>query len=143
MSCVAPNGLVKVVDWTATIDDRHLPTTIGFFVELDGDQGMVPYVYVLPCVSLMKHFGNWHSAALAPERALDELSRSNENIAEAPARDLFRQPTIRIVRSGTFSDFRQLKLDEGGNNLGQIKVPVILLKPAYITWFSDRVVQEL
>ena len=55
MSCVAPNDLVKVVDWTATIDDRHLPTTIGFFVELDGDQGMASYVSVLSRVSLMGH----------------------------------------------------------------------------------------
>ena len=55
MSCVAPNMLVNVVDWTATLDDRHLPATIGFFVELDGDQGMASYVSVLSCVSLMKH----------------------------------------------------------------------------------------
>ena len=74
---------------------------------------------------------------------LDELSRSNTGIARALGGDKFRQPTIRIVRSGTFSDFRQLKLDEGSNNLGQIKVPVVLLKAEYITWFSDRVVQEL
>ena len=74
---------------------------------------------------------------------LDELSRSNKNIAWALAHDLFRKPTIRLVRSGTFSDFRQLKLDEGSNNLGQIKVPVVLLKDEYIAWFLDRVVQEL
>ena len=92
----------------------------------------------------MFHVGHLHPAALAPERVLDELSRSNKHIARALARDLFRQPTIRIVRSGTFSDFRQLKLDEGAsNNLGQIKVPVVLLKDEYIAWFLDRVVQEL
>jgi hypothetical protein len=81
--------------------------------------------------------------ALAPERVLDELIRSNKNIAWALARDVFRKPTIRLVRSGTFSDFRQLKLDEGSNNLGQVKVPVVLPKAAYVTWFSNRVVQEL
>jgi hypothetical protein len=40
MSFMVPNTAVKVVDWTATIDDRCLPATIGFFVELDSDQGM-------------------------------------------------------------------------------------------------------
>ena len=55
MSSVAPNMLVKVVDWTATLDDRHLPATIGFFVELAGDQGMASHVSVLSRVSLMKH----------------------------------------------------------------------------------------
>ncbi|KAH0835636.1 GH3 auxin-responsive promoter [Lanmaoa asiatica] len=123
MSSVAPNVLVKVVDWTATIDDRRLPATIGFFVELAGDQ-----------VS---------DLTLATEHVLDELSRTNENIAWAHAHELFRKPTIRLVRSGTFSDFRQLKLDEGSNNLGQVKVPVVLPKASYVTWFSDRVVQEL
>ena len=61
MSCVAPNMLVKVVDWTATLDDRHLPATIGFFVELDGDQGMASYVSILSCVLLMKHVSRWTS----------------------------------------------------------------------------------
>ncbi|KAF8546918.1 hypothetical protein OG21DRAFT_1425882 [Imleria badia] len=123
MSSVPPNMLAKVVYWTATIDDRRLPATIGFFVELDDDQ-----------VS---------DLALAPERVLDELIRSNGNIAWALERDMFRKPTVRLVRSGTFSDFRQLKLDEGSNNLGQVKVPVVLPKAAYVTWFSNQVVQEL
>ncbi|KAF8553870.1 hypothetical protein OG21DRAFT_1441256 [Imleria badia] len=118
---VVPTMLVNVVDWTATIDDRRLPATIGFFVELAGDQ----------------------VSDLAPERVLDELIRSNKNIAWALAREVFRKPTIRLVRSGTFSDFRQLKLDEGSNNLGQVKVPVVLPKAAYVTWFSNRVVQEM
>ena len=81
--------------------------------------------------------------ALASERVLDELTRLNNNIAWALAHDVFRKPTFRLVRSGTFSDFRQLKLDEGGNNLGQVKVPVVLPKAVYVTWFSGRVVQEL
>ncbi|KAF8551416.1 hypothetical protein OG21DRAFT_1445236 [Imleria badia] len=123
MSSMIPNMAVKVVDWTATIDDRCLPATIGFFVELASDQ-----------VS---------DLALAPERVLDELIRSNENIAWASAQDLFRKPTIRLVQPGSFSGFLQLKLDEGNNSLGQVKVPVVLPKVAYVTWFSTRVVQEL
>ncbi|KAF8553828.1 hypothetical protein OG21DRAFT_1477209 [Imleria badia] len=106
-----------------TIDDRCLPVTIGFFVELDSDQ-----------VS---------DLALAPERVLDELVRSNKNVAWAIARNVFRKPNIRVVRPGTFSGFRQLKLNEGCNSLGQIKVPVVLPKAVYVTWFSAQVVQEL
>ncbi|KAF8552840.1 hypothetical protein OG21DRAFT_1465098 [Imleria badia] len=123
ISSVGPNMASKVVDWTTTIDDRCAPTTIGFFVELAGDQ-----------VS---------DLTLAPERLLDELARSNENIAWAVAHDVFRKPSVRLVRPGTFSAFRQLKLDEGSNNLGQLKVPVVLPKAAYVTWFSSWVVQEL
>ncbi|KAI9461091.1 GH3 auxin-responsive promoter [Boletus coccyginus] len=123
MSSVGPNMLAKVVDWTATIDDRCLPATIGFFVELASE--LVPEL------------------ALAPERVLDELLRSNKNISWALAHELFRKPTIRLVRPGTFSDFRQMKLEEGSNNLGQVKVPVVLPKAAYVTWFSNRVMEEV
>ena len=45
MSSVGPNMLAKVVDWTATIDDRQVPATIGFFVELASDQGIASRVY--------------------------------------------------------------------------------------------------
>ena len=74
---------------------------------------------------------------------LDELLRSNKNLAWTFENELLRKPTIRLVRPGTFSDFRQLKLDEGSNNLGQVKVPVVLPKAEYVTWFSNRVVDEL
>ncbi|KAI9463895.1 GH3 auxin-responsive promoter [Boletus coccyginus] len=123
MSSVGPGIMVNVVGWTAMTDDRRVPSTIGFFVELADDQ--VP------------------DLALAPERVLEWLSRSNDNIAWALGRHSFGNPTIRLVRPGTFSDFRQLKLDEGSINVGQVKVPVVLPKPAYVTWFSNRVVQEL
>ncbi|KAI9458999.1 GH3 auxin-responsive promoter [Boletus coccyginus] len=123
MSSVGPNMLEKVVDWTATMDDRQVSRTIGFFVELASEQ--VP------------------DLALAPDRVLDELLRSSMNIAWTFENEVFRKPTIRLVRPGTFSDFRQLKLDEGSNNLGQIKVPVVLPKAEYVTWFSNRVVEEL
>jgi hypothetical protein len=64
MSSVAPNMLVKVVDWTATIDDRRVPATIGFFVELADDQGqgMAFHVSALSRVSLMKRVSRWASA---------------------------------------------------------------------------------
>ena len=40
MSSIVESMAVQVVDWTATIDDRGVPATIGFFVELASDQGM-------------------------------------------------------------------------------------------------------
>ena len=44
---VTPDLLVNVVDWTSTIDDRCLPATIGFFVELAGDQGMYGFLRIV------------------------------------------------------------------------------------------------
>ena len=134
---VAPNIFFN---WTAAIDDRRVPATIGFFVELAGDQEIdgsshlnsLTHETPLPLSDL----------ALALDRMLDELLRSNENIAWALEHDMFRKPTIRLVRPGTFSDFLQLKLDEGSRNVGQVKVPVALPKPEYVTWFTERVIQE-
>ena len=83
------------------------------------------------------------NASLAGERLLDALSRYNENVAYTFAQGSLGKPTVWIVKRGTFSAFRQLKLDEGSNNIGQVKVPVVLPKPAQVAWFLDRVVKEL
>ena len=83
------------------------------------------------------------NASLAGERLLDALSRSNENVVYTFAQGSLGKPTVWIVKRGTFSAFRQLKLDEGSNNIGQVKVPVVLPKPSQVTWFLDRVVKEL
>ena len=147
MSAAAPDMLAKVVDWTVTIDDRRFPATIGFFLEVDGDQGK----YGFPRICSYAHDARFpldpasvvSNVELAPERVLNELTRSNGNIAWAFERNKFRKPTFRLVRSGTFSEFRQLKLDKGSNNLGQVKVPTVLPRATYVAWFSNRVVQEL
>jgi len=44
MLSVGPGIIVNVVDWTAAIDDRRVPSTIGFFVELAGGQGITSHV---------------------------------------------------------------------------------------------------
>ena len=155
VSSMVSTTLVNVVNWTTMIDDRCVPATIGFFVELAGDHGMYDFYTLTVFSSLTKRACSlWvirigyipvSDLVLAPERALEQLSRSNENIAWALAHDLFRKPTVRLVRPGTFSDFLQLKLDEGSNtnSVGQVKVPIVLPKAEYVAWFSNRVVQEL
>lgn len=145
MSSVPLNVFVKIVDWTATIDDRRLPATIGFFVELADEQGMASHLFRrFASLRSRNHVSLSQVSDLtyATDTMLDELTRSNPNIRWALELELFRKPTIRLVRPRTFSDFRQLKLDEGSNNLGQVKVPVVLPRAAYVTWFLNRVVHE-
>ncbi|KAG9312552.1 GH3 auxin-responsive promoter [Chiua virens] len=125
VSSIAPGVLVNIVDWTTTIDDRHIPATIGFFVEFADEQAPIP------------------DLARAPQDILDALSDSNKNVTWALDHEVLGKPTIRVVRTGTFGAFRQMKLDEGGRGVGQVKVPVVLPKPAYVAWFSDRVVWEV
>ena len=140
MSSVVVDTVGHVVDWTSTVDERQVPYTIGFFVELAGDEGMPLFLFC--CASLFISC-IVSDSMLTGERILDVLSRSNENITRAFARGILGKPTIRIVKRGTFSKFRQLKLDEGVQSLGQVKVPVVLPKAAYVTWFANQVVEEL
>ncbi|KAF8120148.1 hypothetical protein EV363DRAFT_1192066, partial [Boletus edulis] len=41
MSSVVLNMSIKVINWTAAIDDRLIPSTIRFFVELANEQGLL------------------------------------------------------------------------------------------------------
>ena len=141
MSSVVVDTIGHVVDWTSTVDERQVPYTIGFFVELAGDEGMSLFPFC--CVSLFIS-SIVSDSMLTGERVLDVLSRSNEKITRAFTHGLLGKPTIRIVERGTFSKFRQLKLDEGAaQSLGQVKVPVVLPKAAYVAWFANQVVKEL
>lgn len=137
MSHVPPNTLIN---WTAAIDTRQIVVTIAFFVELAGDvmhdsSGGRSLVHdrCFPLPDL----------ALALDHVFDDLVRSNEALAWELELGRFRKPILRVVRPGTFSEFLQLKLDEGSRNVGQVKVPVALPKPEYVTWFSEWVVHEL
>lgn len=49
------------------------------------------------------------------------------------------------VAAPTRKVFRQLKLDEGSRNVGEIKVSVVLPTAEYVKWFANRVrdVREL
>jgi len=124
MSCASEKSLTYIVDWTATMDERQSPATIGFFVELSVDQVSDLFLD-------------------APEYIAESLSRINDNVRWSVDHQTLGKPVIWLVRPGTFRDFRQMKLDEGSNSVGQIKVPVVLPKDAYVKWFSNRVVREL
>lgn len=72
MSSADPNMLVKIVDWTTTIDDRRLPATIGFFVELAGDQGNVAFTPPLA-----------HGIPTSPSRSLGPRTRDRTHARRA------------------------------------------------------------
>ena len=52
-------------------------------------------------------------------------------------------PTIRILKPGTFKEYRQWKGDTSGISSGQIKVPTMLTDPVTIDWLANRVVLEV
>lgn len=54
-----------------------------------------------------------------------------------------RLPTVRIVRSGTFSEYRQWRAEKVNVGPGQLKVPVVLVDETSKEWILERVVGEL
>lgn len=52
-------------------------------------------------------------------------------------------PTIRILKPGTFKEYRHWRAETGGINAGQIKVPTMLIDPVTLEWLARRVVIEV
>ena len=48
---MVPDMRIKIVNWTAMVDDRCIPDTIGFFVELAGEDSM----YDFPRIHSLAH----------------------------------------------------------------------------------------
>ncbi|KIJ62989.1 hypothetical protein HYDPIDRAFT_93492, partial [Hydnomerulius pinastri MD-312] len=120
---VAPHHIGQVVEFSVIVDDRMLPATFGYFVELANDAGP-------------------HSE-LAPQLLLEALVESVTDLKFSLERGKIRKPSINIVAPGTFSEFRQRRLDKGSTSLGQIKVPVVLTDRASVAWILEKVVREL
>ena len=57
--------------------------------------------------------------------------------------DLMRQPTIRIVKPGTFMEYKRWRVDSAGVGINQVKVPVVMQDSKAIKWVVERVVMEL
>ena len=57
--------------------------------------------------------------------------------------NLMRQPIIRIVKPGTFMEYRRWRVDSAGVGINQVKVPVVMLDSKAINWMMERVVMEL
>lgn len=52
-------------------------------------------------------------------------------------------PTIRILKPGTFKEYRHWKAETSGINSGQIKVPTMLTDLVTCGWLVKRVVLEV
>ena len=50
MTSVVVDMVGQIVEWTSMVDERQVPYTIGFFVELAGDEGMSLFLFC--CASL-------------------------------------------------------------------------------------------
>ncbi|KAG0700450.1 GH3 auxin-responsive promoter [Suillus ampliporus] len=113
----------QVMEFTCFKDTRDLPSTVGFFVELAQEPGTSPH--------------------LAKQRLLDVLSGVNENIRRAYDAGAFGMPTIRIVKPGTFTQYRKWKGEAAVIGTCQVKVPVVMSDSTAQEWIMNRVELEI
>ncbi|KAI5990146.1 GH3 auxin-responsive promoter [Pisolithus albus] len=77
---LSTEDIADVQEFTAVIDLREVPQTVGFFLEIVGD--------------------------IARQKAFEALVRANEEHQRAFDAGRLRLPTIRIVKPGTFAEYR-------------------------------------
>ncbi|KAH7926609.1 hypothetical protein BV22DRAFT_1128079 [Leucogyrophana mollusca] len=118
----AQDALGQVLEFTVMIDDRVLPCRFGYLVEVQGTVA---------------------ASSKALEQLRDDLCRSNVNIKRSLELKTIGEPTIRILKPGTFRDFRKWKIESSNSGAGQMKVPVVLWDQAAQNWMLERVIQEV
>ncbi|KAI6038426.1 GH3 auxin-responsive promoter [Pisolithus marmoratus] len=112
---------VEVQEFTTVVDDRTFPLTLGFFVSITGSP----------------------NANLARQKAFTALAATSEEHQIAFDNNEIDLPTIRIVKPGTFADYRRWRGETMNVGAGQIKLPSVLFDPKAQEWMSERVMTEL
>ncbi|KAI9458737.1 GH3 auxin-responsive promoter [Boletus coccyginus] len=120
---VSSGDCIQVQDFTTVLDERKTPPVVGFIVEPSGQLG--PNVHI------------------AAQRLFDALGAANHEYKYAMQIGETRLPTIRVVKPGTFMEYRRWRAGKMKIGLVQVKVPVVLLHPESREWILERVAQEL
>jgi hypothetical protein len=116
------DSIGRILEFTTVLDERTKLPAYGFLVELDGEIGRNPA----------------HALLIVQEK-LQEGASYKSYCDDSYAGD----PTIRILKPGTFKEYRQWKGDTNGISSGQIKVPAMLTDPVTIDWLVKRVMLEV
>ncbi|KAI6013488.1 GH3 auxin-responsive promoter [Pisolithus microcarpus] len=120
---LSTEDIAEVLEFTAVADARELPQTVGFFIEIIGDIG--------------------RGATAARQKAFEALVRANEDHQRSFDAGQLRLPTIRVVKPGTFAEYRLWRGESTNAGVGQIKVPAVMLNEDQQEWIAERVIAEL
>ncbi|KAI5990143.1 GH3 auxin-responsive promoter [Pisolithus albus] len=120
---LSTEDIAEVQEFTTVVELRELPQTVGFFIEIIGDIGP--------------------GATAARQKAFEALVRANEEHQRAFDAGQIRLPTIRVVKPGTFAEYRLWRCESTNAGVGQIKVPIVLSKEDQQEWIVERVIAEL
>ncbi|KAF8443864.1 GH3 auxin-responsive promoter [Boletus edulis BED1] len=115
----AQDVLGRITEMTAIVDDRKMPCSLAFLVEIDGELS-----------------ASAHQALARVEAA---LCSSNELVRRVMNSKRLASPTIHILKPGTFREYRALKIKAAITGTGQIKVPTVLWDHEIQEWMLQRV----
>ncbi|KAF8870184.1 GH3 auxin-responsive promoter [Infundibulicybe gibba] len=113
----------RVTDFSVVIDDRWFSQRYRFLLELEGE--LEPSEH--SPLYLRTHCD-------APSTGMPFLhERQDLGVGE---------PSVRILLTGTFGEYRPWRIGVSGGGSGQIEVPTIAYDPGVKDWLVGRVVQE-
>ncbi|KAF8900298.1 GH3 auxin-responsive promoter [Gymnopilus junonius] len=116
--------LGQVIEFTTEIDDRQSGVlgAYGFYIELADGFGPDP-----------------QSALYKVEEAL----LKNPGYKKYSEAGFIGKPTLRIVAPGTFTAYRNWKIQQTGFTVGQVKIPTTIIDVEIREWLAKRVFVEL
>ncbi|KAI5985505.1 GH3 auxin-responsive promoter [Pisolithus albus] len=112
-----------VSEFCVTADYRQAVARYAFLVELQGDPGA--------------------NISAVPAVLHGQLQKHNENYLKDSRVGKIGIPCVRVVRPGTFGDFREWKVRTTGAASGQVKVPVVIWRDADRAWLEERVMYDI
>ncbi|EIW75714.1 hypothetical protein CONPUDRAFT_93407 [Coniophora puteana RWD-64-598 SS2] len=114
---------LRHAEFTTFLDDRVVPSTVGFFIETTQTIGTL--------------------SSLDRDVIWDALVETNGNFATGAQRGFAIRPTIRILAPGTFAEFRHWRGSLNDSGSSQIKVPLITLDLRSQEFFLGKVIDEV
>ncbi|KAI6141111.1 GH3 auxin-responsive promoter [Pisolithus tinctorius] len=112
-----------VSEFCVSPDYRQAVARYAFIVELQGNAG--------------------ENISVVPDALHDQLQKHNENYLKDSRMGKIGVPCVRVVRPGTFGDFREWKVKTKGTASGQVKVPVVIWGEADRAWLEERVMYDI
>ncbi|KAI6151241.1 GH3 auxin-responsive promoter [Pisolithus tinctorius] len=120
---ISGKDIVEVEEFTTVVDDRKFPLTVGFFISVKGDIGP--------------------NAKSARQKAFAAFVETSDEHQIAFDTDEFGLPTIRVVKPGTFADYRRWRGESLNLSVVQSKLPSVLSDSRAQEWMTERVMLEL
>ncbi|KAI6141045.1 GH3 auxin-responsive promoter [Pisolithus tinctorius] len=112
-----------VSEFCVSPDYRQVVARYAFFVELQGDPGA--------------------NISAVPTALHNQLQKHNENYLRDSQMGKIGVPCVRVVRPGTFGEYRGWKVATKGAAAGQVKVAVVIWVEADRAWLEERVMYDI